>query len=206
MFFWGLQRPHSVFNPLGDVGLRTGPTGGSAQMATSPRKEERRRYSHQDCAVLWNGMLGNTFWILCEVRQGSVLSPYLFSIYIDDVIGMLRKSGYGLHIGTLFVGCLIYADDIILLSSSCHGIQKLVDVCMTYGMTWDLCFNPHKTQCITFRGRNPTTFNVELNHSKLDWCNVIKYLGCYFLRDTCRIDLSHLIRKYYGNFNNIMSV
>ena len=73
-------------------------------------------------------MVRNTFRILCEVRQGSVLSPYLFYIYVNDVIGMLRKSDYGLHIGTLFVGCLIYADDTILLSFSCHGIQKLVDL------------------------------------------------------------------------------
>ena len=33
------------------------------------------------------------------VRQGGVLSPILFSAYIDDVICALRKSGYGVYIG-----------------------------------------------------------------------------------------------------------
>jgi len=38
MLFWGLHRPHSDFNWLGDAGLEA-----SAQMATSPSKEEKRK-------------------------------------------------------------------------------------------------------------------------------------------------------------------
>jgi len=73
-------------------------------------------------------------------------------VYMNDVISDLRNSGYGLHIGKDFVGCIIHADDILLLSCSCHGIQRLVDICMDYCKTWDMCFNAKKTQCITFGG------------------------------------------------------
>ena len=38
-------------------------------------------YSHLQCAVLWKGVLGNIFNITRGVRQGGVLSPFLFSIY-----------------------------------------------------------------------------------------------------------------------------
>ena len=87
-------------------------------------------YSRQTCAVLWNSVLGDRFDILCGVRQGGVLSPILFSTYIDDVICVLRNSGYGICIGSVFIGCVVYADDIILLSASCHGIQKLAALCV----------------------------------------------------------------------------
>ena len=54
---------------------------------------------------------------MCGVRQGGVLSPYLFAAYVNDLIGELRDSGYGIHVGSVtsvFVGCLFYADDIVL--------------------------------------------------------------------------------------------
>ena len=56
------------------------------------------------------------------------MSPILFAIYVDSLISDLRQSGYGLYIGTLFVGCVVYADDIVLLSVSCFGLQRLVDM------------------------------------------------------------------------------
>jgi len=48
--------------------------------------------------------MGQWFSILCGVRQGGVLSPYLYAIYVDDLINELRSSGYGAHIGSVFVG------------------------------------------------------------------------------------------------------
>ena len=50
--------------------------------------------------------------------SGGVLSPYLFALYVDELIIQLRNSSYGLHIGQLFLGCAFDADDIALLSAS----------------------------------------------------------------------------------------
>ena len=56
------------------------------------------------------------------------LVPFLFAIYVNDLIDKLRQSGFGLYVGSLFVGCILYADDIAiaLLSCSCYGLQKLI--------------------------------------------------------------------------------
>ena len=43
---------------------------------------------------------------------------------------MQSQSGYGIKIGSLFVGCILYADDIVLLSSSCVGLQQLINKCV----------------------------------------------------------------------------
>ena len=65
--------------------------------------------------MLWNSLVGDTFQVLGGVRQGSVLSPFLFSIYLDDVIHDLRNSGYSLHIGKDFVGYIIYTDGVVVM-------------------------------------------------------------------------------------------
>ena len=140
------------------------------------------------------------------MRQGGVLSPILFSAYIDDVICVLRNSGYGVCIGFIFIGCILYADDIILLSASCHGIQRLAALCVEYGRTWDIIFNPRKTQCITFGGKQPTLCTVTLDGVKLEWSDKLKYLGCCFNSNSCHNDITHRIKNYYGRLNNILSV
>jgi len=78
-------------------------------------------------------------------------------------------------------------------------------ICMDYGKKWDICFNSGKTHCITLGGDNPETFNVILNQNKLEWCSVIKYLGCYFQVNSCYVDIRQQIRKYYVDLN-ILSV
>jgi len=99
-------------------------------------------YSRLCCMVRWNGITGAAFPVLCRV---GILSPILFAIYVDSLISDLRQSGYCLYIGTLFVGCVVYADDIVLLSVSCFGLQRLVDICGSYGTQWDIKFNSTKS-------------------------------------------------------------
>lgn len=70
-------------------------------------------------AVLFLGVIQLViFMVKCGVRQGGVLSPYLFVLYMDELINQLRHSSYGLHI-QLFVGCAFNA----LMSALCYGIQ-----------------------------------------------------------------------------------
>jgi len=66
---------------------------------------------------------------------------YLPYYYVDDLISELRQSGYGLHIGSLFIGSILYTDDIALLACSCYGLQQLINICHKYGMQWDIRFN-----------------------------------------------------------------
>ena len=114
-------------------------------------------YFKLHASVFWNGVISSTFDVHCGVRQGEILSPLLFAIYIDDLLCDLRMSGYGLHIGTLFVGAIAYADDIIcILSCSCYGLQKMLDICSAYGIEWDnIRFNPTKSQLMTVGGNGP---------------------------------------------------
>ena len=125
-------------------------------------------------------MISSPFDVACGIRQGGVSSPFLFAVYVDDLIKRLRASGSGIYIGSLFYGCILYADDIILLSGSCDGLQKLLDICGNYGIEWDIEFNPGKSVACTFGGKSPSTGNVHFLSQQLQWSTQVKYLGCQF--------------------------
>ena len=67
------------------------------------------------CAVRWKNSLSCLFSVKSGIRQGGILSPFLFNIYADCLISALRLSDLGCHIGNCYVGCIAYADDLILL-------------------------------------------------------------------------------------------
>ena len=68
-----------------------------------------------------------------------MLSPTLFCIYFDKLLGRLDKTGVGCHVGSFSYAAIGYADVIILLSSSISGLQTFVDTAdnfaSEYGVT-----------------------------------------------------------------------
>ena len=62
--------------------------------------------------------------------QGGVLSPVLFSIYIDGLVKLVNKTNIGCKIGALIcTGIFLYPDDIILLAPSIQALQSLINLC-----------------------------------------------------------------------------
>ena len=56
--------------------------------------------------VRWNGILSAVFRVTCGVRQGRILSPFLFNIYVDELLYLLSNSGHRHHVGTVLYGCI----------------------------------------------------------------------------------------------------
>ena len=73
-------------------------------------------YQEQEGCVKLGGKKSSVFRLTNGTRQGSVLSPVLFSVYLDDLLVELRSLQLGSHIGGLWYGACGYADDLILLA------------------------------------------------------------------------------------------
>jgi len=66
-------------------------------------------------------------------------------------------------------------------------------------------FNSAKSQCMSFRCYVPSTFTVTLYNKPIQWVHKLKYLGC-FINHSCSVDYGNNMQKFYGSFNNILSV
>ena len=83
-------------------------------------------YTGLAACVLWNGAISNSFPLLNGVRQGGVLSPILFCIYLDGLILKLMEARIGCFIGHIFAGVFVYADDIAVICAHSPGYAKNV--------------------------------------------------------------------------------
>ena len=81
--------------------------------------------------VKWNNCYSCLMSIRSGIRQGGI--TLLFNIYINSIICALRSSDLGCHLGNVYDGCIVYADDILLLSASLFDMQKMLDICCSHG-------------------------------------------------------------------------
>ena len=104
-------------------------------------------YETQKFHVLWGNTLSEGFSVTNGVRQGGILSPYLFNIYTDELSEKLDLSGVGCrYLGS--VNHLCYADDMVLLSPTPQGLQKMLDICTDYAGNHNILFNTKKSVCM----------------------------------------------------------
>ena len=79
-----------------------------------------------------------------------MLSPILFSMYIDSLLEKLKDSGICCHVGRTFAGAFAYANDIALVSLSLSGLRQMIQICEQYAMEYSIVFNPVKSKLMYF--------------------------------------------------------
>jgi len=72
------------------------------------------------------------FTALNGVKQGAVLSPILYCVYVDDLLLIHSKAGVSCFIGLHFVGALAYTDDLVLLAPTASAMRKLLAISEDY--------------------------------------------------------------------------
>ena len=126
----------------------------------------------QAFTVRWAGVQTTSFKVTNGVRQGGILSPRLFAIYVDKLSEQLESSKVGCHINKQCMNHLFYADDAVLLAPTVDALQKLIDVCQDFARKGDMVYNFEKSECTAFI---PNTLghihtpDAYLGDKKLNW-------------------------------------
>ena len=99
-----------------------------------------------------NDIFTEWFKVNMGFKQGCVLSPTLFSIYVNDLATEIKKNlGCGVSFDNISISILLYADDIALIFSNEEDLQRMLS---EWSNKWRITINEKKTKVIHFR---PTT-------------------------------------------------
>ncbi len=163
-------------------------------------------YLSQKLCVKWDGFATDSFHVTNGVKQGGVLSPILFAIYIDELLLRLREAGVGCHIGDTFMGAFGYADDIQLLAPTRKAMKIMLSICEQFSLEYQVMFNPDKSSLLIFGDTGYTCSPFVLNGKIIPRVTTDKHLGNMFgpgLRDQ---HVTMAVNDLYARTNTLLSM
>jgi hypothetical protein len=109
-----------------------------------------KMHTGQAVCVRWGGITSPAFSVRNGVKQGGILSPVLFTLYVDILLEKLRSSNVGCHLGRTFCGALAYADDVALLAPTRSALKSMLTIAEKTGGDLHITFNSTKSQMLVF--------------------------------------------------------
>ena len=172
-------------------------------------------YVHNFVYVSWADSNSSTFLASNGVKQGGVLSPVLFCIYMDGLLNRLYHAGIGCYMGSAYVGALAYADDIVLLAPTPAAMRKMLSICDEFAAEYNVLFNASKSKCLYLYPKcrancllhryDVSKLNFTINRYSIEFVNNYKHLG-HVISNTLTDDddISDKRSVFVGQSNNVL--
>ena len=165
-------------------------------------------YVNQSMQIRWGSKISDKFSVSNGVRQGSILSPHLFKVYVDDLSIILNAFKIGCVISDIIINHLMYADDLVLISPSSAGLQILINACHQYGIQFDIKFNSKKSAIMPFLSVDKRKFRIpsfKLDHENIPIVDRYTYLGHILSSDgSDDNDIQRQRGRVYARGNSIL--
>ncbi|KAK6181925.1 hypothetical protein SNE40_009702 [Patella caerulea] len=132
-----------------------------------------------------NGNLSTPFTCNSGVRQGCILSPWLFGMYINELIEMLKTdSGHEIFINNSIndIFALLFADDLTLFAETVGDLQKRLNMLDKYCLKWNMSMNVDKSNVVVFKNGGGLSHIEKWYYRgiQMKTVNHYKYLGIMF--------------------------
>ena len=120
-----------------------------------------------------NGHHSEWSYVSSGVPQGSILGPFLFVLYVNDLSSVVRSK------------IKMFADDGTLYTTvstteNCNKLQSDLDLVSSWCAHWQMNLNPLKCELLCISNKLlPPKFDYVLNGFPLKWCTSVRYLGVH---------------------------
>jgi hypothetical protein len=131
----------------------------------------KRLFDHNSAQVAINGKRSQPFGIRAGLLQGSVLSPFLYSVFIDDLAKQLTREEQ-VEIGNFSLNCTMYADDIAIFATTAGKLQALLEKCSRHAQSNRYQFNVSKCTII-----GDASFEYKIDGCSIPVVDSFIYLG-----------------------------
>ena len=163
---------------------------------------------NQTAVVQWGKSYSHTAYLNMGCRQGGILSPFLFKLYIDSILNEIGALDEGVKFNFCKVNILGYADDLVLMSRTIKGLNTMYKILKSSLDSLELKININKTKIMRFSKENSKDLPSHqiLGNDSFEYCDTFKYLGfhlTYNLNDVT--DVEKRLKDFYAKFYSVKS-
>ena len=164
-------------------------------------------YNQATSSVYLEGDFGDWFRTTVGVRQGCLLSPTLFNVFLERIMtDALEGHDATVSIGGRTVSNLRFADDIDGLAGSeaelSQLVQRLNTSCSSFGME----ISAEKTKIMTNTHANGLRNDIVINGSTLQHVNQFIYLGAIVTDNGSRSEILSRMAKAQSSLSKLKTV
>ena len=155
-----------------------------ANVSSKIVKSLKAMYSVVKACIKYKGRRSDFIDSHFGVKQGDPSSPLLFMMFINDINQCINDDLDGIFaVNGIKFFLLLYADVQVIFAKSPQTLQTMLSELETYCNAWGLKINTAKTKTMIFEKGRHTSYDFNLNNTKLEVVTTFKYLGVYFFKN-----------------------
>ena len=144
-------------------------------------------YANTSCSVMFDGNIGHWFRTTVGLRQGCLLSPCLFNLFLEQIMTKALENHEGsISVGGRTISNLRFADDIDLLAGSTKELEDLTKNLDKASLAHGMEISGEKTKVLVNPGnKEDSTVDMDIcvGDTRLEQVRYFKYLGAHLTED-----------------------